>query len=125
MWSKTPQSWLSKWDGPEDPMQYLRGLVGRAVAVSKWVDKVESGTLLTETLDLGSLFHPDTFLNAVRQQTARYSMIHLMSQSHARVMTPRCLLSTANSAIRMSQHFMYHSDEARQSVNVLATSVCL
>ena len=63
--------WLAKWDGPEDPMLYLRGLVARAVAIQAWVDKVEKGTLLNDTLDLAELFHPDTFLNALRQQTAR------------------------------------------------------
>ena len=68
---QTPMSWLSKWDGPEDPMQYLRGLVARAAAIQGWVEKAESGRLLSETLDLAELFHPDTFLNALRQQTAR------------------------------------------------------
>ena len=62
-------SWLGKWDGPEDPMQYLRGLVARTVAIQRWV---EAGSrLLSDTLDLSELFHPDTFLNALRQQTAR------------------------------------------------------
>ena len=64
-------SWLSQWDGPEDPIQFLRGLVVRASAIQGWVDKAESGSLLHETLDLSELFRPDTFLNALRQQTAR------------------------------------------------------
>ena len=68
---QTPLSWLAKWDGPEDPMQYLRGLVTRAVAIQGWVERAESGRLLSEQLDLSELFHPDTFLNALRQQTAR------------------------------------------------------
>lgn len=68
---QTPLLWLGKWDGPEDPMQYLRGLVARAVAIQSWVEKCEGGRLLNDTLDLSELFHPDTFLNALRQQTAR------------------------------------------------------
>ena len=68
---QTPQSWLSKWDGPEDPMQYLRSLVARAMALQSWVEKVERNSLLNEPLLLNELFHPDTFLNALRQQTAR------------------------------------------------------
>ena len=67
---QTPMKWLSKWDGPEDPMLYLRGLVARAIAIQTWVDKGPS--ILQETLDLAELFHPDTFLNAFKQQTARY-----------------------------------------------------
>ncbi|XP_055895255.1 cytoplasmic dynein 2 heavy chain 1-like isoform X1 [Biomphalaria glabrata] len=68
---ETPLDWLNKWDGPEDPVQYLRGLVSRAAAIQKWVERAESGALLRETLDLSELFKPDTFLNAFRQQIAR------------------------------------------------------
>uniref|UniRef100_A0A4W3JMF3 Cytoplasmic dynein 2 heavy chain 1 n=1 Tax=Callorhinchus milii TaxID=7868 RepID=A0A4W3JMF3_CALMI len=66
-----PLSWQSKWEGPEDPMQYLRGLIARALAIQHWVEKAESQTLLSDSLDLSELFHPDTFLNALRQETAR------------------------------------------------------
>lgn len=52
-------------------MQYLRGLVARAKAIKMWVEKAASNSLLSETLDLSELLHPDTFLNALRQQTAR------------------------------------------------------
>jgi len=68
---QTPLSWLDKWDGPEDPMQYLRGLVFRGIAIQQWVEKVEGGRLLMDSLELSDLLHPDTFLNALRQQTAR------------------------------------------------------
>ena len=68
---QTPLNWQEKWDGPEDPVQYLRGLVSRAVAVQTWVDKAQNNNLLRDTLDLSELFRPDTFLNALRQQTAR------------------------------------------------------
>ncbi|XP_041438616.1 cytoplasmic dynein 2 heavy chain 1 isoform X2 [Xenopus laevis] len=68
---KCPLAWQNKWEGPEDPLQYLRGLVTRAIAIQNWVEKAENQTLLSETLDLSELFHPDTFLNALRQETAR------------------------------------------------------
>ncbi|XP_022324921.2 cytoplasmic dynein 2 heavy chain 1-like isoform X2 [Crassostrea virginica] len=68
---ETPLNWQAKWDGPEDPMHYLRGLISRATAIQTWVDKANNGNLLRDTLDLSELFHPDTFLNALRQQTAR------------------------------------------------------
>ncbi|KAI8773442.1 cytoplasmic dynein 2 heavy chain 1, partial [Biomphalaria glabrata] len=67
---ETSLDWLNKWDDPEDPVQYLRGLVSRAAAIQKWVELAESGTLLRETLDLSELFKNDTFLNAFRQQIA-------------------------------------------------------
>ncbi|GFR12638.1 cytoplasmic dynein 2 heavy chain 1 [Trichonephila clavata] len=68
---ETPGLWQKKWEGPEDPLSYLRGAMRRALAVQTWLPKAESGQLLDESLDLSHLFHPDTFLNALRQQTAR------------------------------------------------------
>ncbi|KAL2095875.1 hypothetical protein ACEWY4_008023 [Coilia grayii] len=67
-----PLSWQNKWEGPEDPMHYLRAVVARALAIQSWVEKAEKQSLLTDTLDLSELFHPDTFLNALRQETARF-----------------------------------------------------
>uniref|UniRef100_A0A8C5XJH6 Dynein cytoplasmic 2 heavy chain 1 n=1 Tax=Microcebus murinus TaxID=30608 RepID=A0A8C5XJH6_MICMU len=69
--AQCPLTWQSKWEGPEDPLQYLRGLVARTLAIQNWVDKAEKQALLSDTLDLSELFHPDTFLNALRQETAR------------------------------------------------------
>uniref|UniRef100_T1IHY1 Cytoplasmic dynein 2 heavy chain 1 n=1 Tax=Strigamia maritima TaxID=126957 RepID=T1IHY1_STRMM len=68
---ETPQTWQRQWEGPEDPFQYIHGLMSRAIAIEKWVKKMETGSLLKEVLDLADLFRPDTFLNALRQQTAR------------------------------------------------------
>ncbi|XP_018422828.1 PREDICTED: cytoplasmic dynein 2 heavy chain 1 [Nanorana parkeri] len=68
---KCPLAWQNKWEGPEEPLQYLRGLVSRAVAIQNWMEKAEKQSLLSDTLDLSELFHPDTFLNALRQETAR------------------------------------------------------
>ncbi|XP_056467776.1 cytoplasmic dynein 2 heavy chain 1 isoform X1 [Gadus chalcogrammus] len=66
-----PQTWLNKWEGPEEPMQYLRAVVTRALAIQGWVERAGRQALLADTLDLSDLFHPDTFLNALRQETAR------------------------------------------------------
>ncbi|XP_063840903.1 LOW QUALITY PROTEIN: cytoplasmic dynein 2 heavy chain 1-like [Scylla paramamosain] len=68
---ETPGSWLKLWDGPEDPLEYLRSLVRRALGIGRWVAKSDQGNLLREPLDLSELLHPATFLNALRQLTAR------------------------------------------------------
>lgn len=61
------------WDGPSEPPQYLRLLVAKTLALGSWEERAMTGQLLDKsTLDLSELFHPDTFLNALRQQTARY-----------------------------------------------------
>lgn len=66
-----PLSWQNKWEGPEEPMQYLRAVVTRALAIQSWVERAERQVLLSDAVDLSELFHPDTFLNALRQETAR------------------------------------------------------
>ena len=68
---QVPQSWSSRLEGPEDPIQWLRALVAKTLALGSWVEKCNSDSLLRDVLDLSDLFHPDTFLNALRQQTAR------------------------------------------------------
>ncbi|KAK2847119.1 hypothetical protein Q5P01_010118 [Channa striata] len=66
-----PLTWQNKWEGPEEPMQYLRAVVTRTLAIQSWVERAGRKALLSDTLDLSELFHPDTFLNALRQETAR------------------------------------------------------
>ena len=52
-------------------MQWLRGLIAKCIALGGWVDRCRAGTLLPGPADLSELFHPDVFLNALRQETAR------------------------------------------------------
>ncbi len=66
---ETPAKWLSLWDGPEDPMDYIETVVAKINEVEKW--KSGASSLLSKDLDLSDLFHPDTFLGALRQETAR------------------------------------------------------
>ena len=91
-----PADWLKLWDsGPEKPqgmydysnivyvvvkLQYhciawLRDLVRKRVALVKWKGLLGKGAgstnLLSSPLALGDLFKPATFINALRQQTAR------------------------------------------------------
>ena len=54
---------------------YLRSLVAKTLALGTWEEKGRANALLQGEgrgpLDLSELFHPDTFFNALRQQTAR------------------------------------------------------
>uniref|UniRef100_H2SD75 Dynein cytoplasmic 2 heavy chain 1 n=1 Tax=Takifugu rubripes TaxID=31033 RepID=H2SD75_TAKRU len=65
-----PLMWQKEWEGPEEPLQYLRAVVTRAGAIKRWAERAASHTLLADILDLSELLHPDTFLNALRQETA-------------------------------------------------------
>eukprot|EP00050_Salpingoeca_kvevrii_P020215 m.95860 g.95860 ORF g.95860 m.95860 type:complete len:4292 (+) comp8765_c0_seq1:164-13039(+) len=67
----TPAPWLRAWDGPEDSSVWCRNLVKKTMALGSWAERAAAGTLLKTPIDFSQLFHPDVFLNALRQQTAR------------------------------------------------------
>ncbi|KAG2486208.1 hypothetical protein HYH03_015170 [Edaphochlamys debaryana] len=74
-----PGSWDAAWEGPEAPMDYCKAVVAKAVAIEGHWSRVQLpnfGGLLDGTngagpLELSSVFHPGTFLNALRQQSSR------------------------------------------------------
>jgi hypothetical protein len=83
-----PSDWLKAgWEAgaPEHPASYLREVVRKRVVLgNKWLpafrhshnnnnnnNNTQSMSLFQQPLSLGDLFHPITFLNALRQQTAR------------------------------------------------------
>lgn len=70
-----PLEWMRLWEtGPEKPQAWLRELVRRRLALMKWkaaLSKGGSSSLLSNALSLNDLFHPATFINALRQQSAR------------------------------------------------------
>ncbi|TPP62125.1 Cytoplasmic dynein 2 heavy chain 1 [Fasciola gigantica] len=72
---ETPKIWLDEWpEGSLEPVTFLRDLVRKSNAVQNWLERAETDHLIQSTspaLDLADLFRPSTFLNAVRQQTAR------------------------------------------------------
>lgn len=68
---RVPQKWQSMWEGPPQIQTWLAQVVHKTVALHDWRQRVENGTLLNDVLHLKDLFHPDIFLNALRQQTAR------------------------------------------------------
>ena len=62
-------SWYELWEGPEDPVVYLRSLVSKSLALGAWEEKARSNSLLQgqarSPLDLSELFHPDTFIHII------------------------------------------------------------
>jgi len=66
-----PASWAAKWEGPENPTQWARAVCKKASALLGWVQRVQKKQLLEHAVNLSDLFHPETFLNALRQRSAR------------------------------------------------------
>jgi dynein heavy chain 2, cytosolic len=54
-------------------MQYLRAVLFKAKAIQQLVTNSKDRDLFSQTVNLSELFRADTFLNALRQQTARES----------------------------------------------------
>ena len=76
MRQETPNRWQKLWEGPEDPMLYVRIVVDKANAVQGWNSAVESGKLLKNEVNLSQLFNPGTFLgkNKCRPTLTRKNM---------------------------------------------------
>ncbi|CAN0359723.1 unnamed protein product, partial [Ectocarpus sp. 13 AM-2016] len=70
-----PPAWYVSclWEGPETPQAWLTAMARKKSSLSRWEAAVARGDLLDKPVDLSNLFNPNTFLNAVRQQTARLS----------------------------------------------------
>jgi dynein heavy chain 2 len=67
-----PDGWTYLWaDGPEAPTPWIRQFYKRADALRGWFDRIQKQTLLESHINMSDLFHPETFLNALRQKTAR------------------------------------------------------
>ena len=66
-----PFAWSDVWEGPASVSAYLRTLMSRKIVLATWLRRAKRGTLLDKPVRMSNLLNPGTFLNAVRQQTAR------------------------------------------------------
>jgi dynein heavy chain 2 len=66
-----PEEWYDKWEGPEGIGAWIDGVLKRCVCIERLRDRAARGSVLSEPVTLSELFNPATFLNALRQQTAR------------------------------------------------------
>lgn len=66
-----PDEWMDQWEGPENLYAWLRALAHRKTALMEWCEWALDDAVLQRPLQLSDLLHPGTFLNALRQQTAR------------------------------------------------------
>jgi hypothetical protein len=63
--------WSKAWGGSEDPATFIREIILRQISLRKWLEKVGNARTLSDPLQLALMFNARTFLNALRQQTAR------------------------------------------------------
>ncbi len=65
-----PSRWTKIWEGPSHPATWMKGFCKRAYNLKGWVHNIPNDILKSPVV-LSDLFHPQIFLNAVRQYTAR------------------------------------------------------
>jgi dynein heavy chain 2 len=79
--NEIPAAWDGAFTGPERIIPWLTSLVNRAVDMQEWQAKCNNGELLRSPLTLSSLLRPQTFLNALRQETSHLTREPLVSLS--------------------------------------------
>jgi len=67
---QTPQKYHDRREHLIDPLRYLRAVVSKAKAMQQIKSLTRDRDIFSQTINLSDLFHSDTFLNALRQQTA-------------------------------------------------------
>ncbi|KAI6655602.1 cytoplasmic dynein 2 heavy chain 1-like [Oopsacas minuta] len=72
-----PSSWSEKWDGPNDPLQYLKIIVRKTLAINCWIKNLESGIFFDSLLNLSDILSPSSFLYVFRQHTSRVSHLSI------------------------------------------------
>ncbi|KRY19216.1 Cytoplasmic dynein 2 heavy chain 1 [Trichinella patagoniensis] len=71
--NEIPNEWLYKWPtGPKQATEFLSRLITKAKALQQWIQQLNSDTLTNGVVDISMFFRPETFFNALRQQTARF-----------------------------------------------------
>lgn len=68
---ETPGSWQRLWEGPDDPLVWLRAIAARFLALGGLAEHTEAAALLRKPVDLADFLRPDVLLNALRQLSAR------------------------------------------------------
>ncbi|XP_050420010.1 cytoplasmic dynein 2 heavy chain 1 [Adelges cooleyi] len=65
---QTPKTWTDVWKGPGDPASFMRHVVARTLAMHKLNTSTDKSS---QKIDFNDLFHPRTYLIALKQQTAK------------------------------------------------------
>jgi len=65
-----PEDWSNIWDGPEIPSNYLKSLAKKLNGLNKYIQGAK-GDLLSIDINLSEFLHPEAFINALRQKSAR------------------------------------------------------
>ncbi len=66
-----PESWVNMWDGPSLPLDYIKSFSKKLSGSNNLVNLALNEKVLESQVNLSEFINPITFLNALRQKTAR------------------------------------------------------
>ncbi|KRX18927.1 Cytoplasmic dynein 2 heavy chain 1 [Trichinella nelsoni] len=97
--NEIPNEWLYRWPtGPKQATEFLSRLITKAKALQQWIQQLNSDTLTNGVVDVSMFFRPETFFNALRQQTAsitsyamQFSWNEISSSSSPCTITGLCI----------------------------------
>lgn len=69
--NNVPESWMSIWDGPSLPLDYIKSFSKKLTGASNFVNLALNEKVMEAQINLSEFINPITFLNALRQKTAR------------------------------------------------------
>jgi dynein heavy chain 2 len=70
-----PEMWTMIWEGPELPLNYIKSLGKKLLALNNYNKSALNDTVLNSNINLSEFLHPEAFLSALRQKTARKNKI--------------------------------------------------
>uniref|UniRef100_A0AAF5DHG2 Cytoplasmic dynein 2 heavy chain 1 n=1 Tax=Strongyloides stercoralis TaxID=6248 RepID=A0AAF5DHG2_STRER len=70
---QVPPSWSGRWNGPQDPLQYMKAVVEKTKSARDLVNMIPTIDMNNLSFDLSNWLRPSRCLNALKQLTARTS----------------------------------------------------
>ena len=104
-----PSVWQEVWEGPEEPVAWMKQAVAKVVALARWQQQSLAGALLQGPLRLNELLSPSFFLTALRQQTARLAKVPMDSLRLSSALEPQ-VLSNASLRVRIDGLLLQGAD---------------
>lgn len=105
MSGKVPDAWESLWEGPSDPLEYLKAVATRVTATPELMQALSHGKMVgsnAQAVAAGSLFSLAAFVSALRQRTARLAQVRVDTLQLLTVWHPDRLPAGASAAITAS-----------------------
>lgn len=97
-----PDAWESIWEGPADPLEYIRATAARVSATPELMEALSKSTLVgrgATPVSAGVLFSVAAFVSALRQRAARSAQVGVDALQLLTVWNPERLPATVATSV--------------------------